>query len=255
MKFEETFDKYLTETALRRSSKSLKEVRDKLFVIQRLRNLFSKLEDFIIEEGLPDTEREEPIFFDFVIRREEIKFGVFIEVTQPCPIIELKRLNALNKKLNKDPALDAVIIVWNDEKLSTCALDSLALKIYFDETEPLIRLERERKDNFVEVVMDFYNQQFVNWVMPEESKFQEIVDLRKPRIMELVKDKVYRAFQQQIKSKKFRMEEKQAAKNQVTELDVNRIVGFLEDILSKEEISAKDLESVEDFYKKIAEEH
>lgn len=254
MKFEETFERYLTERALRKSSKSLEEVRDKLFAIQKLQNLFPKFKDFIIEEGLADTEEEEPIFFDFVMRREEIKFGIFIEVTESCPNMEKARLNGLNKKLNKDSALDAVIIVWNDEKLSTCALDSLALKKYFGRTEQLINLEAEKIGDFVEITMDFYNQQFVNWAVPEESSFPESYDLVRPRVMEWLKEKILTELQQKIKSKRFKKEEKEAAKKEITEADANRIAMLLEGILSKEQISEEDLESLENFYQQILEE-
>jgi len=254
LNFEETFERYLAETKLRRSSETLKEVRDKLFCIQRLKDLFSQLEDFIIEEGFLDMEDEEPIFFDFVVRREEIKFGIFIEVTQPCPMITLERLNALNKKLNKDPALDAVIIVWNDDGLSTCALDSLTLKTYFGRTDPVIRLSGERQGNFVEIVRDFYNQQFVNWVMPSEVQFPETFDLRGPRIMELVENNVFREFQEQIESRTFRINEKKEARNKITVENVKRIANFLGGIVKKEEISTIDLKALKDFYNAISEE-
>jgi len=254
MKFEETLDRYLTESIAGKSSETLDELRDKLFCIRRLKGLFSQLEGFIIEEGVPDTEEQEPIFFDFVIRKEEVKFGIFIEVTQEQPKIEAERISALIRKLNLDPLLGAVIIVWNNESLSSCALDGFGLQKYFGVAEGIITLETEKIDRFIEIVNDFYNQQFVDWPILEDSMFPETLDIPEARFLEIINDCLRRELEAQVTSKSFRIKEKEEAKKRIGEGDIEKTIVFLKRVFSKEKISDTHLITILDFYAKLSEE-
>ena len=254
MEFEETFDRYLTESIAGKSSKTLDELRDKLFCIRRLKELFPELEGFIIEEGVPDTEEREPIFFDFIIRKEEVEFGIFIEVTQEQPKIESERISALIRKLNMDPLLSAIIIVWNDETLSSCALDGFGLQKYFGVKEGITSLDTEKIDRFVEIVNDFYNQQFVDWQMLEDSMFPDTLDIPEARFLEIITNCLHRELEAQITSKTFRLKEKEEAKSKIVEDDIEKTILFLKRVFSKEKISEADLKTIIDFYTRLSEE-
>ena len=254
MEFEETLDRYLSESIAEKSSETLNELRDKLFCIRRLKELFPELEGFIIEEGVPDTEEQEPIFFDFTIRKEEVEFGIFIEVTQEQPKIEAERISALIRKLNLDPLLSAVIIVWNDEKLSSCALDGFGLQKYFGVTKGITSLETENIGRFVEIVNDFYNQQFIDWPDLEHSRFLDTLEIPEARFLEIISDCLLRELEDQITSKTFRIKEKEDAKNRISQDEIEKIMLFLRRVFSKEKISDADLKTIIYFYAKLSEE-
>lgn len=254
MDFKETLEKYLTESFTGESAESLDELRDKLFCIRRLNEIFSELEGFIIEEGVPDTEEQEPIYFNFTIRKEEIKFGIFIEVTQKPPKIEAERISALIKKLNLDPLLSAIIIVWNDEMLSSCALDGFGLQKYFGVKKGIISFETEKIDRFLEVVNDFYDQQFVEWPTLDNSMFSKTIDIPEVRFLEIITNCLHKEFEAQVSSKTFRLKEKEDAKSKIGEDDIEKTNLLLKRVLSKEKISEVDLKTIIGFYTSISKE-
>lgn len=120
------------------------------------------------------------------------------------------------------------------------------LRKYIEETEDKISLKSEKISNLNKTILDFYNNQFVDWLIPkdiligkeEERLLINVTDVFRQCVLEKLK---------KLEKREFTIPEKKAAQNLVLKLNINRIVDKLIELLSKTELTMDDFDAFEAF--------
>jgi hypothetical protein len=149
--------------------------------------------------------------------------------------------------------LSAVVIVWNDDQLTSCALDAFELQRYLAVTGDTASLETEHRGDFADVVRGFYDQQFVEWPVLDRSMIPDTSEIAETQFWKTIEECLHREFEAQVASKPFRLKEKQAAKADIGVDCVERIITFLKPVISKEKITKADRKDAEDFFTRLSE--
>lgn len=246
------FREYFQEAKAREKSTTLREYTDRLLFEDNVRKNLESLKEqgFSIQAGLVDVaplkEKKDFERPDFIVSNEDILFQLYLLVSVNRCIINRDFLRGLSDVIQSSPEVTAFIIVWNFDDLPSCVLDPFVLRKYIEDTEDKISLKSEKISNLNKTILDFYNNQFVDWLIPkdiligkeEERLLINVTDVFRQGVLEKLR---------KLEKREFTITEKKAAQNLVLKLNINRIVDKLIELLSKTELTKDDFDAFEAF--------
>lgn len=251
-----SFREYFQEAKAREKSVTLREYTDRLLFEDTVRKTLDNLkeEGFSIQEGLfqisPWRKKiegfEKP---DFIVFKEDILFYLYLLVNEDRFIIKRDYLRGLSDVIQCNPKVTALIAIWNFDNLPSCALDPFILRKYIETTENIISLENEKISNLEKTVRDFYNEQFVDWPIPEEI----VIGKEVQAVPFNISDMLQQYFDEKLKSlgeKYFIIPEKKEAQRLVVKISRSRILDKLISLLSKPTLTRDDFTEFESFLDK-----
>jgi len=255
------FSRFLEEMKVHNSTISLKEFKDKLIALDKVRlSLFNlQKEGFIVEEGtteiysVSEDEQKELLYEipDFIVYKDDIRFMVFLEVNKDSYTLDRDRWNKISSNLIKEPTIAAVTLCWIKKDLNSCCLDSFSIKKYFRENQNEISFEQESFNILPKKIREFYNDQFIDWDFSDNLTFS-IEKIKSLSLKQLLEDNLYLAFKK-LKDTGYRIPEKIRAQSLINKKNFEDLINFLNTLISKNKIDSTILETIDEYiesYKK-----
>lgn len=255
------FSHFLDEMKVHNSTISLKEFKDKLKALDKVRLSLLNLqkEGFIIEEGtteiysISENKEKELIYEipDFIVYKEDVKFMVFLEINKDIYTLDRDRWKKISANLIKDPTITAVTLCWTKIDLNSCCLDSFSIKKYLEGNQNEINFEQESFNILPEKIREFYNIQFVDWKISED--LTKLIDSQeRVSIKDLLSEK-FMFYLKQLKETNFRIKEKIKAQSLINKKDFEDILNFLHKFLAKKKIERLDNKEIDKFITRLIE--
>jgi len=247
---------YLQEVKAREKSPTLKEFADRFLFEDRVRKALQNLrkDGYFVQEGLVQITRlqetvksfETP---DFVVSKEDILFQLYLLIGENKGIIKKEVLRGLSDVIQNNPKLTALIIVWNLDGLPSCALDSFNLRKYVEKLDDNIDLNSEDIGNLEETICRFYNDQFIDWKIPDDFMSKEEVEEVAFNLSGVIERSIDEEFQKW-KETSLKIPEKIEAQKTILKLDKKKVLDKLIMLLSKSKLASTDFEDFELFLDK-----
>jgi hypothetical protein len=248
-----SFREYLEEVKAREKSATLREYTDRLLLQETVREALNalKYEGFAINEGLIRiTARREKIESfekpDFMVSKEDILFQLYLVPNEERGIVKRDFLRGLFDVIQADPKITALVVVWNLDDLSSCALDAFILRKYVEMPEDNINLRNEKISALNACIKDFYEAQFVDWSIPEALPIVKEGE----KVLFTGKDLLRRCLDEEFRKlheTSFKILEKKEAKEAVLKVDRGKILDRLAEFLAKPELGKDDFDKFESF--------
>ncbi len=251
------FSLFLDEVKVHNSTISLKDFKDKLIALDKVRlSLFNlQKEGFIVEEGTTEIysiseDKEKELLYeipDFIVYKDDVRFMVFLEINKDIYTLDQDRWNKISSNLIKEPTIAAVTLCWIKKDLNSCCLDSFSIKKYFRENQNEISFEQESFNILPEKIKEFYNDQFIDWDFPENLTIS-IRKIKSLSLRQLLEENLYLAFKQ-FKKIRYRIPEKIKAQSLINKKSFKDFLNFLNTLIIKEKIDSTILETIDEFMK------
>jgi len=247
------FREYLQETKAREKSKTLREYSERLLFEDRVRKTLEDLkgEGFLTQEGLvqitPWQKKlegyEKP---DFIVSKEDIVFQLYLLVDEKRAIIRRTFLRGLSDVLQANPRVTALIVVWNFEDLPSCALDSFILRKYMEKTDEQLDLSNEDISQLEVTIRDFYNDQFVAWLLPEDALIETEEETDVVNVTDMLQQRLIDAFRE-FERRRFTRPDKKEAQECILKMDKDRLLKKLTSLLTKSDLDKADFDELKSF--------
>jgi len=251
-----SFREYLEEVKAREKSATMKEYADRLLFQEKVREALNLLKDkgFAINEGiiritagLEKIENfEKP---DFMASKEDILFQLYLVPNEKQGIIKRDFLRHLSDVIQTDPKITALVATWDFDDLPSCALDAYILRRYVGIPDGNIDLRNENISPLNACIQDFYDEQFVDWSIPESLPIVK----ERGKVSISVKDLLKRCLDEEfgrLQETSLRILEKKEAKESVLKIDKAKILIGLEELLAKPELGGSDFDKFISFLDK-----
>jgi hypothetical protein len=247
-----SFKEYFEEVKAREKSSTVREFTDRLLFQESVREALDKLkeEGFFIHEGLiPITAGRHVKVFekpDLIVSKEDILFQLYLLINEQLSFIKNEFLRGLYHVIQADPKVTAVVVVWNSDELPSCAFDAFILKKYIEVPEENIDLRSEKIITLNKCIKDFYDNQFVDWLVPEDL----VIGKEGDEASLLVKDVLRRFLDEEyekLEDKSFKIPEKKDARRSVLKANREQILNKMMDLLSKPQLGRADFDKFESF--------
>jgi hypothetical protein len=248
-----TFRDYLHEVRARDKSTTIKEYTDRLLFQDKVREALEDLKDdgFSIQEGLVQVTpwRSKLRGFDrpdLVVSKEDVLFYLYLLISGSVADIERDFLRGLFEVIQDNVKVTAVVVIWNFDNLPSCVLDAFCLRKYIEEQEQTVTLEKENIGALTSVIRDFYDDQFVDWSIPEDLVIVEQGEEVALDLTRVLKEKLIQGLKK-LEEKRFTVAEKKRAQKTVLEVDTDRILNKLLGFLSKPSLTKDDFDEMVSF--------